>query len=65
MDVSRVHSVRLPGFVVTRESVYRRRGGAAGCSATDPGERPQPYVAGSLLAIRRVAEAPGLRRGPD
>jgi 4-hydroxy-tetrahydrodipicolinate reductase len=31
----------------------------------DPGESPEPYVGGTLLAIRRVAETPGIRRGLD
>jgi 4-hydroxy-tetrahydrodipicolinate reductase len=30
-----------------------------------PGESPDPYVAGTLLAIRKVAEVPGVRRGLD
>jgi len=31
----------------------------------DPGETPRPYVAGTLLAIRKVADVPGVRRGLD
>jgi 4-hydroxy-tetrahydrodipicolinate reductase len=31
----------------------------------DPGESPEPYVAGTLLAIRRVHESTGVRRGLD
>ena len=31
----------------------------------DAGSSAAPYVAGTLLAIRRVAEKPGLRRGLD
>jgi 4-hydroxy-tetrahydrodipicolinate reductase len=29
----------------------------------DPGDSPDPYVAGTLLAIRKVAAVPGVRRG--
>jgi 4-hydroxy-tetrahydrodipicolinate reductase len=29
----------------------------------DPAESAEAYVAGTLLAVRRVAEQPGLRRG--
>ena len=61
---SRVHSVRLPGFVVTTEVVFGGEGERL-VLRHDPGESPQPYVAGSLLAIRRVAEVSGLRRGLD
>ena len=31
----------------------------------DPGLTPDPYVAGTLLAVRRVADAVGVRRGLD
>ena len=61
---SRVHSVRLPGFVVTTEIVFGGEGERL-MLRHDAGENAQPYVAGSLLAIRRVAEVPGLRRGLD
>ena len=59
---SRVHSLRLPSFVVSTEIVF---GGAAErlTMRHDPGLGPEPYVEGTLLAIRRVAEEPGVRRG--
>ena len=61
---TRIHSVRLPSFVVTTEIVF----GGAGERLVlrhDPGGSPDPYVAGTLLAIRRVADVPGVRRGLD
>jgi 4-hydroxy-tetrahydrodipicolinate reductase len=61
---TRIHSVRLPSFVVTTEIVF----GGAGerlVMRHDPGESPDPYVEGTLLAIRRVADVPGVRRGLD
>ncbi|HEX3196474.1 MAG TPA: 4-hydroxy-tetrahydrodipicolinate reductase [Propionibacteriaceae bacterium] len=61
---TRIHSVRLPSFVVTTEIVF----GGAGQRLVmrhDPGESPDPYVDGTLLAIRRVAYVPGVRRGLD
>lgn len=64
VDGTRVHSVRLPGFVVTTEIVFGGEGERL-MLRHDPGESPQPYVEGSLLAIRKVAEVPGLRRGLD
>ena len=59
-----IHSVRLPSFVVTTEIIF----GGTGERLTmchDPGETPDPYVAGTLLAIREVAATPGVRRGLD
>jgi 4-hydroxy-tetrahydrodipicolinate reductase len=59
---TRVHSVRLPGFVIATEVVFGS-GGEKLVMNHDPGSSPEPYAPGTLLAIRRVAEQPGLRRG--
>jgi 4-hydroxy-tetrahydrodipicolinate reductase len=59
---TRIHSVRLPSFVVSTEIVF----GGAGerlVMRHDPGESPDPYVPGTLLAIRKAGEVPGVRRG--
>ncbi len=61
---TRIHSVRLPSFVVTTEIVFAGAGERL-IMRHDPGESPDPYVAGTLLAIRRVADVPGVRRGLD
>lgn len=61
---TRVHSVRLPSFVVSTEVVFAGPGERV-VMRHDPGLSPDPYVAGSLLAIRRVAEEHGVRRGLD
>ena len=61
---TRIHSVRLPSFVVSTEIVFAGRGERL-VMRHDPGESPEPYVAGTLLAIRRVHESPGVRRGLD
>jgi 4-hydroxy-tetrahydrodipicolinate reductase len=61
---ARVHSVRLPSFSVSTEIVF----GAAGERLSirhDAGESPEPYVAGTLLAIRAVVGRVGLTRGLD
>ncbi len=61
---TRVHSVRLPGFVLSCEALF----GAPDERLTirhDAGSSAIPYVAGTLLAIRRVGDQPGLRRGLD
>jgi 4-hydroxy-tetrahydrodipicolinate reductase len=59
-----VHALRMPSFVVSVEAVF----GADNERLVirhDSGSSAAPYVAGTLLAIRRVAEKPGLRRGLD
>lgn len=59
-----VHSVRLPSFVVTTEVVFGGPGERL-VMRHDPGLTPAPYVAGTLLAVRHVAEVAGVRRGLD
>ena len=59
-----VHSLRLPSFVISCEAIF----GAPDERLVirhDAGSSAQPYVAGTLLAIRRVREVKGLRRGLD
>jgi 4-hydroxy-tetrahydrodipicolinate reductase len=61
---TQVHSVRLPSFVVSTEVVF----GLPGERLTirhDAGESPEPYVAGTLLAVRRAPSLVGLTRGLD
>jgi 4-hydroxy-tetrahydrodipicolinate reductase len=61
---SRIHSVRLPSFVVTTEIVFGGPGERL-VMRHDPGLTADPYVAGTLLAIRRAADVVGVRRGLD
>ena len=61
---TKIHSVRLPSFVVTTEIVFAGAGERL-IMRHDPGESPEPYVAGTLLAIRKAADVPGVRRGLD
>jgi len=59
-----VHSLRLPSFVIACEAIF----GAPDERLTirhDAGSSAAPYVAGTLLAVRRVGEQVGLRRGLD
>ena len=61
---TQVHSLRLPGFVVSTEVVFA----ASGERLTlrhDAGDSPAPYVAGTLIAIRAVPGLVGLTRGLD
>jgi 4-hydroxy-tetrahydrodipicolinate reductase len=61
---TRIHSLRLPGFVVTTEIVFAGAGERL-VMRHDPALTPDPYVDGTLLAIRRVADQVGVRRGLD
>ncbi len=57
-----VHSIRLPGYTIGLEIIF----GAPDERLTirhDAGASAQPYVAGALLAIRRVVHLVGLHRG--
>lgn len=63
-DWARVHSVRLPGFVVSTEVIFANAGERL-TLRHDPGTTPAPYVDGTLLAIRAVPGRFGLTRGLD
>ena len=59
-----VHSVRVPSFVLSCEAVF----GADNERLVirhDAGSSAAPYVAGTLLAARRVSGFIGLKRGLD
>lgn len=61
---SQIHSVRLPGFVISAEIIF----GMPDQKLTirhDSGSSAVPYVDGALLAIRRVATLVGVHRGLD
>ncbi|HVP63151.1 MAG TPA: 4-hydroxy-tetrahydrodipicolinate reductase [Myxococcaceae bacterium] len=57
-----VHSVRLPGYVIGLEVVFGRPGERLHLRH-ESGTSAQPYVAGALLAIRKVSGLVGLHRG--
>jgi 4-hydroxy-tetrahydrodipicolinate reductase len=61
---TRIHSLRLPSFVVTTEIVFGGPGERL-IMRHDPGLTPDPYVSGTLLAVRKVADVAGVRRGLD
>jgi 4-hydroxy-tetrahydrodipicolinate reductase len=59
-----VHSVRLPGYVISAEVIF----GVLDQKLTlryDAGSSPEAYIEGALLAIRRVGTFVGLKRGLD
>jgi len=64
MTGSQVHSIRLPGYTISAEIIF----GMPDQKLTirhDSGTSAEPYVDGSLLAIRKVNTFVGLRRGLD
>jgi 4-hydroxy-tetrahydrodipicolinate reductase len=61
---AQVHSVRLPGYVISAEIIF----GMTDQRLTirhDSGSSACPYVDGALLAIRKVATLRGVHRGLD
>jgi len=63
-DGVQVHSLRLPSYIIACEALF----GLPDERLTirhDAGSSAAPYVAGTLLAIRRVGEFKGLVRGLD
>lgn len=61
---TQVHSVRLPSYVIAFETIF----GLPDERLTirhDAGTGAEPYVSGTLLAVRRVGEVTGLVRGLD
>jgi 4-hydroxy-tetrahydrodipicolinate reductase len=64
IDGTQVHSVRLPSFVVSTEVVFAAPDERLSIRH-DAGGTPEPYVEGTLLAVRRVPELVGLTRGLD
>jgi len=59
-----VHAVRMPGYILSCEALFGMPDERL-VVRHDAGSSAAPYVAGTLLAIRRVREQPGLRRGLD
>jgi len=64
IEGTQVHSIRLPGYVIAFEAVF----GLPDERLTvrhDAGAGADPYVAGTLLATRKVLQTTGLVRGLD
>ena len=59
-----VHSLRLPGYVIAVEAIFGARDERL-TIRHDAGSSAEPYVAGTLLAARRVRGHTGLVRGLD
>jgi len=63
-DPGKVHSLRVPGFVLSTEVIFGLPGQRLSLRH-DSGESAEPYVGGALLAIRKVPGLVGLHRGLD
>ena len=61
---SRVHSLRLPGYVISAEIVFGMPDQRLSIRH-DSGSSARPYVDGALLAIRKVSTLVGVHRGLD
>jgi len=61
---AQVHSVRLPGFVLSFETVFGLPNETLSIRH-DAGSGAEPYVTGTLLAARRTVNLRGLVRGLD
>jgi 4-hydroxy-tetrahydrodipicolinate reductase len=61
---TQVHSVRLPSFVVSTEVVFGLPDERLSIRH-DAGSTPEPYVAGTLIAVRKAPSLVGLTRGLD
>lgn len=60
----RVHSVRLPGYVIGVEAIFGGPGQRLHLKH-EAGASAEPYVDGALLAIRKVHTLTGVHRGLD
>jgi 4-hydroxy-tetrahydrodipicolinate reductase len=61
---SQIHSLRLPGFVISAEIVFGMPDQRL-IIRHDSGNSSVPYVDGALLAIRKVPTLVGVHRGLD
>jgi 4-hydroxy-tetrahydrodipicolinate reductase len=64
LNGTQIHSIRLPSYVISVEAIF----GAKDERLTirhDAGSGAEPYIQGTLLAIRKVAGHVGLVRGLD
>lgn len=59
-----IHSVRVPGFVLSAEVLFGEQDERL-TIRHDAGSGAEPYIKGTLLAIRRVRDRIGLIRGLD
>lgn len=61
---SQIHSVRLPGYVISLDVIFGMPDQKL-ILRHESGSSAEPYVSGALLAIRKVGTLVGLHRGLD
>lgn len=61
---TQVHSVRLPGYMISIDAIFGMPGQKL-ILRHESGTSAEPYVDGALLAIREVSKLVGLHRGLD
>jgi 4-hydroxy-tetrahydrodipicolinate reductase len=64
LNGTQVHSLRLPGYVIAVEAIFGARDERL-TIRHDAGSGAEPYIQGTLLAIRKVSGRVGLVRGLD
>jgi 4-hydroxy-tetrahydrodipicolinate reductase len=64
VNKSQIHSIRLPSYTIGLEVRFGREDERL-TIAYDGGTGAQPYISGTLLAIRRVSDITGVVRGLD
>jgi 4-hydroxy-tetrahydrodipicolinate reductase len=64
MNGSQVHSVRLPGYVISLDVIFGMPDQKL-VIRHESGSSAEPYVDGALLAIRKVSGLVGIHRGLD
>ncbi len=64
LNGTQVHSLRLPGYVIGVEAIFGAHDERLSIRH-DAGSGAEPYIHGTLLAIRKVTDRVGLTRGLD
>jgi len=64
LNGSQVHSVRLPGYVISLDAIFGMPDQKL-IIRHESGTSAEPYVGGALLAIRKVSGLVGVHRGLD
>lgn len=64
LNGSQIHSIRLPGYVIGVEAIFGAKDERLSIRH-DAGSGAEPYIEGTLLAIRKVRNHLGLIRGLD
>jgi 4-hydroxy-tetrahydrodipicolinate reductase len=64
LNGTQIHSLRLPGYIISVEAIFGARDERL-TIRHDAGSGAEPYIEGTLLAIRKVREQVGVTRGLD